>query len=119
MSDTLTIKDLHAAFENDPNPAEKLPPIHPGEILREDFLPAYGLSAGAVARAVKVPRTRIERIVNEEIGISTDTALRLGRLFGNSPQFWLNLQTRFETESLMPEIGSTLDEITPATAQAA
>lgn len=72
-----------------------------------------GLSAGAVAKALKLPRTRIERIVREEIGISTDTALRLGRLFNVSSQFWLNLQTRFEIETLLPEISRELEEIRP------
>ncbi|MBY0300036.1 MAG: HigA family addiction module antidote protein [Methylobacterium sp.] len=92
---------------------ETLPPLHPGEVLREEFMKPLGLSAGAVAKALKLPRTRIERIVREEIGISTDTALRLGRLFNVSSQFWLNLQTRFEIETLLPEISRELEEIRP------
>ncbi|WP_245293510.1 HigA family addiction module antitoxin [Methylobacterium sp. CCH5-D2] len=72
-----------------------------------------GLSAGVVAKALDVPRSRIERVVKEEIGISTDTALRLGRLFRTSPQFWLNLQVQFESETLLHEIGEELDKITP------
>ncbi|MCJ2111568.1 HigA family addiction module antitoxin [Methylobacterium sp. E-025] len=71
------------------------------------------LSAGAVAKALDLPRSRIERIAREEIGISTDTALRLARYFGTTHQFWLNLQTRFESEVLMSEIGSELDQIAP------
>lgn len=67
-------------------------PLHPGEFLREEYLVPLGLSAGQLARALALPRTRIERIVHEEIGISTDTALRLARVFRTSPGFWLNLQ---------------------------
>ena len=60
-----------------------------------------------------MPRTRIERIVAEEIGVSTDTALRLGRYFGMTPQFWLNLQQRFELETLQREIGPEIERIEP------
>jgi antitoxin HigA-1 len=70
--------------------------MHPGEMLREEFLEPLGLSAGRVAKACGVPRTRIERIMREELGISGDTAVRLGRFFGTSPEFWMNLQARYE-----------------------
>jgi antitoxin HigA-1 len=73
-----------------------LPPMHPGEMLREEFIEPLGLSAGRVAKACGVPRTRIERIVSEQLGISGDTAVRLGRFFGTSPEFWMNLQARYE-----------------------
>lgn len=72
------------------------PPIHPGEILREEFLTPLGLSAGELARALGVPRTRIERIVKEQMGISADTALRLAKYFDTTPNIWLNLQTSYE-----------------------
>jgi addiction module HigA family antidote len=72
------------------------PPIHPGEILREEYLVPLGLSAGALARALGVPRTRIERIVKEQMGISADTALRLAKYFDTSPNVWLNLQTSYD-----------------------
>jgi addiction module HigA family antidote len=72
------------------------PPIHPGEILREEFLAPLELSAGALARALGVPRTRIERIVKEQMGISVDTALRLAKYFDTTPNVWLNLQTTYE-----------------------
>lgn len=72
------------------------PPIHPGEILREQFLEPLGLSAGALARSLGVPRTRIERVVKEEMGISTDTALRLAKYFGTTPNVWLNLQQAYD-----------------------
>ena len=73
-----------------------LAPLHPGEVLREEFMEPLGLTAGKVAKAAHVPRTRIERIVREEIGITADTALRLGKVFGTTPEFWLNLQARFD-----------------------
>ena len=72
-----------------------LPPVHPGEILREEFLAPLGLSAGAVARATRVPRTRIERLVNERVDLTPDTAVRLARYFGTSAEFWLNLQNAY------------------------
>ena len=77
---------------------EILPPMHPGEVLREEFMKPLGLTAYAVAKACRVPRTRIERIAREELGVSADTALRLGRLFGVEPRFWLNLQTHYDLE---------------------
>jgi addiction module HigA family antidote len=88
-----------------------LPPMHPGEVLREEFLKPLGLSAYRVAEAGGIPRTRIERIVREEVGISADTALRLGRLFNTSAQFWLNLQSRYDVETKAAEIGPELERI--------
>lgn len=73
-----------------------LPPMHPGEVLREEFMLPLGLTPGKIARACHVPRTRIERIVREELGISADTALRLARFFDTTPEFWMNLQKRHE-----------------------
>lgn len=73
-----------------------LPPVHPGEILREEFLGPLNLSAGAVAKAVGVPRTRIERLANEQTPVTPDTALRLAKVFGTSPEFWMNLQTGYD-----------------------
>ena len=88
-----------------------LPPLHPGEVLREEFLKPMGLTAYALAKACGVPRTRIERIVREELGISADTALRVGRFFGIEPEFWLNLQTRHDLEATRAAIGRALDRI--------
>ncbi len=73
-----------------------LPPIHPGEILREEYLIPLGLSAGALAKKLGVPRTRIERLVKEKTSISADTALRLAKYFKTNAQFWLNLQTAYD-----------------------
>jgi addiction module HigA family antidote len=70
----------------------KLPPMHPGEMLREEFLKPMGLTPYKVAKACGVPRTRIERIVREELGITADTALRSAKFFGTSVGFWMNLQ---------------------------
>lgn len=75
---------------------ETLSPLHPGEVLREEFMKPLGLTAYAVSKAINVQRARIERISREELGISGDTALRLGRLFGIDPRFWLNLQSDYE-----------------------
>jgi addiction module HigA family antidote len=71
-------------------------PIHPGEILREEFLVPIGMSPHALALELKVPAPRINDIVRERRSITTDTALRLARYFGTTPQFWLNLQTSYE-----------------------
>jgi len=88
-----------------------LPPLHPGEVLREEFLVPLELSPYAVAKACGVPRTRIERIVREELGITADTALRLGRYFGIEPQFWLNLQNRYDLVTAGVAIGRALERI--------
>ncbi|MGB9442574.1 MAG: HigA family addiction module antitoxin [Desulfobacterales bacterium] len=85
---------------------KKLPSIHPGEILIEEFLKPMGLSQYRLAKDISVPPRRINEIVHGKRSISADTALRLGRFFGISPQFWLNLQTRFDlevTEDLLAE----------------
>jgi antitoxin HigA-1 len=75
--------------------AKKLPPIHPGEILREEFLVPLKLTPYAVAAALGVPRTRIERIAREEKPVTADTALRLGKFFKTGAAFWMNIQPRF------------------------
>ncbi len=80
-------------------------PIHPGEMLREEFLAPMGLTPHALAMALQVPATRIAEIVKERRGISGDTALRLGRFFRMTPEFWMNLQSHYELE--MARIGMT------------
>ncbi len=77
---------------------KKLPPIHPGEILMEEFLEPMGISQYRLAKNISVPPRRINEIVHGKRSITADTALRLGRFFGMSPQFWLNLQTRHDLE---------------------
>jgi antitoxin HigA-1 len=76
----------------------KLKPVHPGEILREEFMVPLGLSMDRVAMDLRVPVTRIADIVNEKRAITADTALRFARYFNNSPTFWMNLQTRYDLE---------------------
>jgi antitoxin HigA-1 len=88
-------------------------PVHPGEILGDEFMEPLGLSAGQVAKACHVPRTRIERIVRGELGISADTALRLARFFDTAPDFWLNLQKRHEMLVARDAVGDELQKIEP------
>lgn len=76
----------------------KLSPIHPGEILRDDFLEPMKISIYALAQVIKVPRSRVNDIVLGRRAITTDTALRLARYFGTSPEFWLNLQAHYDLE---------------------
>ena len=89
-------------------PNDRMPPMHPGEILREEFMVPLGLSANALALALRVPATRISEIVHERRGITTDTALRLATYFGTSPELWINLQGSYELslaqDSLLPTI---------------
>ena len=77
----------------------RMPPLHPGEMLREEFLIPMGLSANALAMALSVPATRISEIVNERRGITGDTALRLARFFHMTPEFWMNLQSTYDLET--------------------
>jgi len=76
--------------------SKALPPVHPGEVLREEFMEPLGISINALARELHVPVSRISKIVNEERGITADTAMRAARYFGTSPEFWLNLQSRYD-----------------------
>jgi addiction module HigA family antidote len=78
------------------------PAIHPGEILREEFLVPLKRSAYALAKYCGVPRTRIERVMREETPVSADTALRFGKVFGTGPEFWMNLQTAYDLASADP-----------------
>jgi addiction module HigA family antidote len=98
---------------------KRLPPLHPGEILREEFLVPLGLSAGALAKAMGVPRTRVERIAAQSIGITADTALRLSRALGTSAQLWLNLQNRYDMETAEQALGPKLARIARVTGKAA
>jgi addiction module HigA family antidote len=77
-------------------PTRRLAPVHPGEILLEDFLVPLGLTQYALARGMSVPPRRVNEIVHGKRAISADTALRLGRFFGTSERFWLNLQTIYD-----------------------
>ena len=76
----------------------RLPPVHPGEILRDEFLKPMNLSVYGLARSLNVSRPRLNAIVLGRRGVTTDTALRLGRYFGMTPEFWINLQTRYDLD---------------------
>ncbi len=94
--------------------SRKLPPIHPGEILREDFMRPLGLSMNKLALDLHVPVTRVAEIVHERRGITPDTALRLGRYFNTSARFWLNAQAAYDLEVAQDELQRTIDrEVRP------
>jgi antitoxin HigA-1 len=88
-------------------------PVHPGEILLEEFLVPLSLSQYQLAKEINVPPRRINEIVHGQRRISADTALRLARFFGTSDRFWLNLQTRYDLELERDRLGDALDVITP------
>ncbi len=87
----------------------KLPPIHPGEVLREEFLTPFGISQYRLAKEMSVPPRRINEIVRGTRAITADTALRLARYFGTSERFWLNLQARHDLEREKDRLGSRLE----------
>jgi addiction module HigA family antidote len=92
-------------------------PIHPGEILREDFIAPAGITPHALAMALHVPATRINDIVRERRGITVDTALRLARYFGGDAQSWLNLQTAYDCKVACAALGEQIArEVTPLAA---
>ena len=96
---------------------DRLEPIHPGEILREEFLLPLGMAANELALALRVPATRINDIVNEKRGITADTALRLGRYFGTTARFWMNMQASYELEIAEDQLGNAVRrEVLPRTA---
>jgi addiction module HigA family antidote len=88
----------------------RMGPIHPGEILREEFLQPMGLSANALALALRVPATRIGDILRERRGITPDTALRLARYFGTDAQSWMNLQTSYDLKIAMRQHGKEIEQ---------
>ena len=89
---------------------KKLSPIHPGEILEEEFLKPMGISQYRLAKDISVPPRRINEIVHGKRSITADTALRLGKFFGISAQFWLNLQTRYDLEVTEDLLSGRLDK---------
>lgn len=89
--------------------SKKLPPIHPGEILMEEFLEPMGISQYKLAKGISVPPRRINEIVHGKRSITADTALRLGRFFSMSAQFWLNLQARYDLEMAEDLLKNRLD----------
>jgi antitoxin HigA-1 len=92
----------------------EFPPVHPGEILREEFLLPLGISQYRLAKEIHVPARRINEIVLEKRGISADTALRLGRYFGTTALLWINLQARYDLEIARETLADKLEtEIKP------
>lgn len=96
----MTIKrgDLDKVDFSDVRSGRRLPPVHPGEILRDEFLTPLGMSVYVLALALKVPRSRVNDIVLGRRAMTTDTAMRLARYFGTSPEFWINLQARYDLD---------------------
>jgi len=95
----------------------KMRPIHPGEILREEFLVPLGLSASTLTPELKVPAPRIDDIVREHRAVTLDNALRLSRYFGTSPEFWMDLQTTFDLKTTAEDSGEKIKaEISPRAA---
>jgi len=92
---------------------KSLAPIHPGEILREEFLAPLSMTPYALAAQLRVPRTRVERLVREETAITPDTALRLARYFRTTPEFWLAIQARYDLEMVREELDADIEAIKP------
>jgi len=106
MSKSSTTTDGDLSFR-------RLPPLHAGEVLREEFLVPLKLSPYGIAKKLGVPRTRIERLVREETALTADTALRLSRYLGTTAEFWMNLQTGYELECAKRALASKLTKIAP------
>lgn len=95
-------------------PRDGMPPIHPGEVLREDYLRELDMSVNALAKALKVPTPRINDVVLERRGVSADTALRLARYFDTTPEFWLNMQSNYDLKVAQDKVGDTISrEVVP------
>ena len=95
----------------------KREPTHPGEILRDEFLTPMGISVYALAHAIKVPRSRTNDIVRGRRALTTDTAIRLGRYFGTTPEFWINLQARYDLDIADRTVRRRIEqEVTPRAA---
>ncbi|MCJ7564411.1 MAG: HigA family addiction module antitoxin [Candidatus Aminicenantes bacterium] len=91
----------------------RIPNIHPGEILLEEFLKPMGITAYRLSKETKIDQTRISGIIKGKRSISVDTALRFSKFFGNSPEFWINLQSHFEIEEKKREMDRELKKIKP------
>ena len=100
-------------------PTDKLPPVHPGEVLAEEFLGPLGLSQNKAARAMHVPPRRINEIVLGKRSVTADTALRLARFFGTTPDFWMNLQAHYDLEVARDEAGERIEREVTAFSEAA
>lgn len=92
---------------------DKLAPIHPGEVLMEEFIQGFGITQNKLAVSIGVPPRRINEIVHGKRAITADTALRLGKYFGTSAQFWLNLQTHYDLDVAQDRVAGQIEAITP------
>jgi addiction module HigA family antidote len=92
---------------------DKIAPIHPGEVLMEDFIAGFGITQNKLAVSIAVPPRRINEIVHGKRAVTADTALRLGKYFGTSAQFWLNLQTQYDLDLAEDRLAGQIDAITP------
>lgn len=100
-----------------PAPANGLRPVHPGEVLREEYLKPLNMSANALATALKVPASRVNDIVLERRGVTVDTAMRLVRYFGGDVQSWMNLQTAYEVKVAQKQLARKIEkEVLPKAA---
>jgi addiction module HigA family antidote len=106
---TITIDGAEKQKEN--QMSKKLAPIHPGEILREEYLKPLNLTPYSVAAAIDVPRTRIERLAREETPVTADTALRLGKYFKTTAEFWMNMQAQFDLEMAEDRLAPQIKKI--------
>ena len=104
----MKVEEAHAPYMT---PVNGMRPVHPGEVLREEFLLPYKLSAHALSMALQVPAPRINDIVRERRAITVDTALRLAKFFGNSAEFWMGLQTDYDMAVARLSMRDTLDRI--------
>ena len=104
---------VHGELMSIPNDGMERRPIHPGEMLREDFLPDYNLNASALAKAIGVSRQSIHELLRERRGVSPEMALRLARLFGNSPEFWINAQRAVDLWEAAEAGKSEIERIQP------
>ncbi|WP_109472149.1 HigA family addiction module antitoxin [Ornithinimicrobium cavernae] len=92
---------------------DKIAPIHPGEVLMEDFIEGFGITQNKLAVSIGVPPRRINEIVHGKRGITADTALRLAKYFGTSAEFWISLQSHYELDRAEDRAGKQIDAITP------
>lgn len=100
----------------DRHPVRVLPPVHPGEYLSAEYLEPMGLTPYGLSQKLGVPRTRIERLCREQTGITPDTALRLARFFGTTPDFWMNLQSLYDLTVAERQVGKDIAAIRPVKA---
>lgn len=90
--------------------AKKIPPIHPGEVLREEFIKPMGMSQREFSKKISVTHTRLNQIVNEKRSITADTALRLSKALGTTAEFWMNLQTKYDLDQTRDTVGNEIDQ---------